>query len=239
MPMSDSGTFPDRLIELAGVKRDFALGQTRVPALRGIDLAIGRGELVAIWGPSGSGKSTLMNLIGLIDRPTAGALRLGGRDTAAMPDDELADLRNRGIGFVFQGFNLVPVLSALENVMLPLQIGGAAAGAARTRATALLEQVGLAAFAPALPDRLSGGQRQRVAIARALVAQPHLVIADEPTANLDSDNADHVVGLMRELNRATGVTFVFTTHDPRLLAQVPRRILLKDGRIESDRSDDE
>jgi putative ABC transport system ATP-binding protein len=156
-----------------------------------------------------------------------------------MSDDELTDFRGSRVGFVFQSFNLVPVLSALENVMLPLQIQGAAPSVARERAAALLDQVGLADFRAFVPDRLSGGQRQRVAIARALVAAPRLVIADEPTANLDSDNADHVVALMRELNRATGVTFVFTTHDPRLLGYVRRRILLKDGRIESDLTHDE
>ncbi|HUN92042.1 MAG TPA: ABC transporter ATP-binding protein [Burkholderiaceae bacterium] len=229
----------DALVELDGVEREFALGHTTVRALRGVSLHIGRGELAAVWGPSGSGKSTLMNVIGLVDRPTAGRQLLDGRDTAVMSDDELTDLRSRRIGFVFQAFNLVPVLDATENVMLPLQIQGVAAAAARRRAVELLDQVGLARFRAFLPDRLSGGQRQRVAIARALVAHPQLVIADEPTANLDSENADMVVELMRALNGATGVTFVFTTHDPRLLAHVRRRIHLKDGRIESDRIDDE
>jgi putative ABC transport system ATP-binding protein len=238
-PQSPGATSAPALIHLQSITREFALGHSTVRALRGVDLRIGQRELVAIWGPSGSGKSTLMNIVGLIDRPSTGRLLLDGRDTAAMADDEMSDYRNRHIGFVFQSFNLVPVLDALENVMLPLQIHGIPSAVARKRAAALLEQVGLAAFGRFLPDRLSGGQRQRVGIARALVAAPELIVADEPTANLDTENADHVVELMRSLNHATGVTFVFTTHDPRLLAHVHRRILLKDGRIESDLSSDE
>ena len=222
------------LLQLRGIKREFTFGQTRVQALRGVDIDIDRGTFVAVWGPSGSGKSTLMNIVGLVDRPTAGTLRFGGRDTAEMDDNELTDHRNRTIGFVFQGFNLVPVLTAAENVELPLRIRGTPGAAARRRARELLAAVGLADFEHFLPDRLSGGQRQRVAIARALVGSPQLVVADEPTANLDTENGELIVSLMQQLNAATGVTFVLTTHDPRLLAHVRRRVLLKDGAIERD-----
>ena len=222
------------LFELSAIERRFALGETPVHALRGIDLRIARGESVAIWGPSGSGKSTLLNLIGLIDAPSAGQLHFDGQDIAALDDDALTDCRNRKIGFVFQSFNLVPVLTALENVMLPLQIAGFANREARRRAGKWLAQVGLEHFTAFRPDRLSGGQRQRVAIARALVGEPMLVIADEPTANLDSENSLAIVDLLQAMNRETGVTCVFSTHDPRLLEHVPRHIRLADGLIESD-----
>jgi len=219
------------LFELANIHRTFALGDTRVHALRGVDLTIERGESVAIWGPSGSGKSTLLNLLGLIDAPDEGTVRFEGRDAASLSDDALTDCRNRKIGFVFQGFNLVPVLTALENVMLPLQIQGLEGAAARRRAGEWLARVGLERFAGFRPDKLSGGQRQRVAIARALVTGPALVIADEPTANLDSENSRAVIGLLQHLNAETGVTCVFSTHDPRLLEHVPRQVRLVDGRI--------
>jgi putative ABC transport system ATP-binding protein len=197
-------------------------------------LDIHAGEFLAVWGPSGSGKSTLMNIIGLIDSPTSGTVNFDGQDTHALADDALTEFRSQKLGFVFQNFNLVPVLSALENVMLPLQIQGVAEAESRKRAAAALVDVGLERFVNSLPDKLSGGQRQRVAIARALVVNPKLVIADEPTANLDSENSRMVVDLMREMNRARKVTFVFTTHDPRLLDHVDRKILLRDGNIVSD-----
>ena len=180
--------------------------------------------MVAVWGPSGSGKSTLMNIIGLIDAPTEGEVHFDEQDTRVLDDDALTEFRGKKLGFVFQNFNLVPVLSALENVMLPLQIQGVAEHIARERAAAALVDVGLEKFKGSLPDKLSGGQRQRVAIARALVVEPKLVIADEPTANLDSENSRMVVDLMREMNRARKVTFVFTTHDQRLLDHVDRKI---------------
>ena len=202
--------------------------------MHSISLDIHAGEFLAAWGPSGSGKTTLMNIIGLIDAPTEGEVHFEDQDTRVLTDDALTEFRASKIGFVFQNFNLVPVLSALENVMLPLQIQGADAGTIRQRAMAALIDVGLERFKNSLPDKLSGGQRQRVAIARALVVDPKLVIADEPTANLDSENSRMVVDLMREMNRARKVTFVFTTHDPRLLDHVDRRILLRDGSIESD-----
>jgi putative ABC transport system ATP-binding protein len=220
------------LFELSNIHRHFPLGETTVQALRGIDLTIARGESLAIWGPSGSGKSTLLNLLGLIDAPDEGSLRFDGEDVHARSDDALTDFRNRRIGFVFQSFNLVPVLTALENVMLPLQIQGLKADAARKRAGDWLARVDLEPFARQRPDKLSGGQRQRVAIARALVTGPELVLADEPTANLDSGNSRALISLLQQLNAETGVTTVFSTHDPRLLEHVPRRVELVDGRIQ-------
>jgi len=222
------------LFALQQIRRHFALGETTVHALRGVDISINRGESVAIWGPSGSGKSTLLNLLGLIDAPDGGSLHFDGEDVHTLPDDDLTDCRNRKIGFVFQGFNLVPVLTALENVMLPLQIRGIAPALAKKRAADWLAHVGLERFAAHRPDKLSGGQRQRVAIARALVIEPMLVIADEPSANLDSENSRAVIELLQKMNHETGVTCVFSTHDPRLLDHVPRHVRLADGLIESD-----
>ncbi len=220
------------LLRLRDVHRRFHLGTTTVEALAGVTLDIHAGEFMAVWGPSGSGKSTLMNILGLLDAPSTGEVWFEGEGSRSLGDDALTDFRGRRIGFVFQSFNLVPVLSALENVMLPLQIGGEPD--ARERAGQALAEVGLERFVGSRPDQLSGGQRQRVAIARALGIRPRLVLADEPTANLDSENSRMVVDLMREMNRAHGVTFVFTTHDPRLLDHVDRKILLRDGRIEQD-----
>lgn len=222
------------ILKLRNIRRRFMLGETSIEALNSISLDIHEGEFLAVWGPSGSGKSTLMNIIGLIDLPTAGEVSFDGQDTHLLDDDALTDFRGSKIGFVFQSFNLVPVLTALENVMLPLQIRGVAEAEAHRRAQAALVDVGLEQFMASLPDKLSGGQRQRVAIARALVVNPKLVIADEPTANLDSENSRMVVELMREMNRARKVTFVFTTHDPRLLDHVDRKVLLRDGSIASD-----
>ena len=222
------------LLRLREIRRRFMLGETTIEALNSVSLDIHSGEFLAVWGPSGSGKSTMMNIIGLIDAPTSGEVWFDGQDTHNLKDDELTDFRGQKIGFVFQGFNLVPVLTAVENVMLPLQIQGVSEHKARERAMAALIDVGLERFKASRPDKLSGGQRQRVAIARALAVEPKLVIADEPTANLDSENSRMVVDLMRDMNRARGVTFVFTTHDPRLLEHVDRKILLRDGNIESD-----
>lgn len=222
------------LIELKGVEREFALGETRIRALRGIDLTIKRGEFVAIWGPSGSGKSTLLNMLGLIDKPDRGSVEFDGQDVSLLSDNALSDCRNRKLGFVFQSFNLIPVLTALENVGLPLQVQGLPANEVKHLATQLLGKVGLAEFLQHRPDRMSGGQRQRVAIARALVASPSLLIADEPTANLDSKTSHEVIDLIEELNRETGVTCVFSTHDPRLLDRVPRQLRLEDGLISQD-----
>jgi len=223
------------ILSLRAIRRSFMLGQTSIDALQSISLDIHPGEFLAVWGPSGSGKSSLMNIIGLIDKPSEGEVVFNGQTIHSMNDDDLTEFRSHNIGFVFQNFNLVPVLSALENVMLPLQIQGIPDAKARERALSALIDVGLERFQGSLPDKLSGGQRQRVAIARALVINPKLVIADEPTANLDSENSRMVVELMRTMNRLRKVTFVFTTHDPRLLEHVDRKILLCDGNIANDK----
>jgi putative ABC transport system ATP-binding protein len=231
-PLNTANT-PKSLISLTTVSKHYQLGNIAVPALREVDLDIERGAFTALWGPSGSGKTSLLNLLGLVDMPNSGRVWLDGHDTAGLNDAERAELRNRAIGFVFQGFNLIPVLSALENVMLPLTIRGCARKAARLAAERRLAEVGLADFAHHRPDQLSGGQRQRVAIARALVTDPLIVIADEPTANLDAHTGHQVIALMRELNRDQGVTFLFSTHDPRLIDAVDSLIRLADGQIET------
>lgn len=223
------------LLAIRSLHRTFHLGHATVPALRGVDLEIERGEMLAVWGVSGSGKSTLLNMIGLIDHPDEGSLVFDGEDTATLSDQQLTVCRNRKIGFVFQAFNLVPVFSALENVMLPLTIQGITEVEARQRAHEWLDRVGLAQFARHRPDRMSGGQRQRVAIARALVTQPMLVIADEPTANLDSVNSTLVLDLLWQLSEDAHVTCVFATHDQRLMERARRHVLLKDGQIVEDR----
>lgn len=219
------------LIEMEKIKKDYFLGETVVHALQGIDLLIDKGEFVAIWGPSGSGKTTLLNLIGAIDEPSAGNMRIAGLQVGSLSDNQKSELRNNAIGFIFQSFNLVPVLSALENVMLPLQIKGSSSGEATTRAIRRLEDVGLSEWIHHRPFKMSGGQQQRVAIARALVNDPSLVIADEPTANLDSETARLIIDLLRELNEKEGTTFIFSTHDQRLLDRVRRLVRLEDGRI--------
>jgi len=219
------------LIELHNVTKNYLLGHTVVPALRGITLQIGSAEFAAVWGPSGSGKTTLLNLVGAIDEPSSGTVKFEGEDISELSDERRSELRNRSFGFIFQTFNLVPVLSALENVMLPLQIMGLSNKEATQKAMQRLEQVGLADFVKHRPDKLSGGQQQRVSIARALVTSPSLVIADEPTANLDSETALKIVQLMRDLNQDEKTTFIFSTHDERLLNQVDRLIRLVDGRL--------
>jgi putative ABC transport system ATP-binding protein len=224
------------LIEAKQVHKYYHLGETRIVALKGVDLKINRGEFLAIWGPSGSGKSTLCNLIGMIDDPSSGAVLLEGRKTSDVSDDKRSELRNRAIGFIFQTFNLIPVLSALENVMLPLQIRGDVPARAEQRAMQLLSDLGLADHIAHRPHKLSGGQQQRVAIARALITDPSLVIADEPTANLDSETAIRIIELMRQLNSEGKTTFIFSTHDQRLLGRADRQVHLRDGRIVEDES---
>lgn len=223
-----------KVAEATGLTKSYHFGDTEVHALRGVDFAVEEHEFVAVWGPSGSGKTTLCNLLGLLDTPTAGEITVGGRSAARLGDGEKSELRNGSIGFVFQNFNLVPVLTALENVMLPLQIRGLSAAEARGRAEALLAEVELADRAHHRPQKLSGGQQQRVAIARALVTDPVLVIADEPTANLDTRNANLIIDLMRRINHSRGAAFVFSTHDDRLLDRVDRKVHLQDGEIVED-----
>jgi putative ABC transport system ATP-binding protein len=224
-----SAPAPHALLELRRVSKHYLLGESRIDALKDIDLTIQQGEFVAVWGPSGSGKSTLCNLIGLLDTPSSGSVHLQGADTAKLTDNQRSEARNRSIGFVFQGFNLIPVLTALENVMLPLQVGLVPSRIARQAATERLLEVGLVAHLDHRPAKLSGGQQQRVAIARALIGSPAIVVADEPTANLDSENALKVIALMRHISRTEGTSFIFSTHDERLLERVDRRLRMQDG----------
>jgi putative ABC transport system ATP-binding protein len=226
---------PSSLLELRQVSKLYQQGESRIEALKAVDLSILAGEFVAVWGPSGSGKSTFCNLIGLLDTPSAGSVHFQGADAQALSDDARSALRNRAIGFVFQSFNLIPVLSALENVMLPLQVGQMRARQAREVAARRLAEMGLEHHMGRRPDKLSGGQQQRVAIARALAGAPALVVADEPTANLDSENALKVIALMRAISHGEGTAFVFSTHDQRLLDRVDRQIVLHDGAVVDDR----
>jgi putative ABC transport system ATP-binding protein len=221
------------LIALEGITRVYHVGGEEVRALDGVTFGIERGEWVAVIGQSGSGKSTLMNVIGLLDTPTAGAYRLAGREVAGLGDDDLADARNREIGFVFQTFQLLPRATALANVELPLVYRGLPRRERRERAAEALRSVGLEPRMHHRPNELSGGQRQRVAIARALVGEPSLLLADEPTGNLDSGTGEEIVRLFAELH-ARGHTIVLVTHEPRLAARCPRAIRLADGRVVAD-----
>jgi putative ABC transport system ATP-binding protein len=222
------------VIRLDGVSRRYRLGKTTIPALRDVSVEFRRGDFAAIAGPSGSGKTTLLNVVGCIDKPDAGRVFVDGADVTAQPLFRLAGLRNRRFGYVFQTFNLIPVLTAYENVELPLVVGGLRAAERRQRVEAILERVGLAGHRRHRPNELSGGQRQRVAIARALVVSPLAVLADEPTANLDSKTAAEIVALMHALNESESVTFVFSTHDPRIIGQARRVLWLADGAIRED-----
>ncbi|HPF34534.1 MAG TPA: ABC transporter ATP-binding protein [Candidatus Krumholzibacteria bacterium] len=221
------------LIRIRGLERHFRVGAETVRAVDGIDLDIARGEYAAIMGASGSGKSTLMNLIGCLDTPTGGTYTLNGTDVADLDDDALAGIRNREIGFVFQTFNLLPRLTAAQNVELPLVYGGVGAGERRERTAAALAQVGLTDRADHRPNEMSGGQRQRVAIARALVTRPSLILADEPTGNLDSVTSEEIMAVFADLH-AAGNTLVVVTHEEDIAALARRVIRLKDGRVESD-----
>ncbi len=223
-----------KVAETRNLRKTYHFGDTEVSALREVSLGIDEREFVAVWGPSGSGKSTLCNLIGLLDAPTSGEVLVSGNPAAGLSDAKRSELRNASIGFVFQNFNLIPVLTALENVMLPLQIHGVSKAEAARRAERLLDEVELGSRLHHRPQKMSGGQQQRVAIARALVADPALVIADEPTANLDTRNANLIIDLMRRINHERGAAFLFSTHDDRLLDRVDRRIHLRDGEIIED-----
>ena len=223
------------LIHTRGLEKHYDLGAETVRALRGVDLEIHRNEYVAIMGPSGSGKSTFMNLIGCLDTPTAGEYVLNGHPVAGMDEDELARVRNKEIGFVFQTFNLLPRSTALENVELPLVYGGAGKKERRERATEALRHVGLGDRMDHRPNQLSGGQRQRVAIARALVTRPSIILADEPTGNLDSQTSEEIMGLFARLH-GEGQTIIMVTHEPDIAAHAHRVVVLRDGRVETDRS---
>ncbi len=219
------------VIQLEGITKVYRMGEVRVHALRGVSLRIARGELLAIMGPSGSGKSTLMNIMGCLDVPTSGTYLLEGQRVDTLSDNELAEVRNRKIGFVFQTFNLLPRTTALRNVELPLIYSGVGAGRRRKRAVAALEAVGLGDRLHHHPSELSGGEQQRVAIARALVTDPAIILADEPTGNLDSASGEEIMAIFQRLNRERGITIVFVTHD-RTIAEHTRRILhLHDGRL--------
>jgi putative ABC transport system ATP-binding protein len=222
------------LVAAFEVSRSYRLGAALVPAVRGVSLAIRRGEFVALQGPSGSGKTTLLNLLGVLDRPDAGRVEVGGTDAGSLPENERSDLRRDRFGFVFQTFNLIAVLTAEENVAFPMLLAGAGSEERARRARELLARVGLAEKYRVRPDLLSGGERQRVAIARALANRPDVIFADEPTANLDSHTAEGILDLMREACESDGVAFLFATHDPRVVARARRVVLLHDGRIESD-----
>jgi len=216
-----------------GVTKVFRQGKLEVPALRGVDLVVREGEFLALVGPSGSGKTTLLNLVGALDAPTAGELAVLGKRIASLSRTERAELRLRSLGFVFQAFNLVPVLTALENVEFVLELQGQGTER-RARALAVLEDLGLGDLARRRPAELSGGQQQRVAVARAVAARPRLVLADEPTANLDGENAEILMHLMRDLRDRHGMTFLFSTHDPRVVAHAVRVVTLVDGRVARD-----
>jgi putative ABC transport system ATP-binding protein len=222
------------LLSARSVSRSYRLGAALVPAIRDVSLEIRPGEFVAIQGPSGSGKTTLLNLLGLLDAPDAGKIRVEELEASELTENAKSDLRRDRFGFVFQTFNLIPVLSAEENVAYPVGLAGKPAGERRARARELLAAVGLADKRNVRPDLLSGGQRQRVAIARALANRPSVVFADEPSANLDSKTAEEILDLMRVLNEESGVAFLFATHDPRVVARARRVVSLTDGRIESD-----
>ena len=223
----------EAVIRVAGLGKSYVTDAGLFPALKGVDLAIAAGEFVAIMGPSGSGKSTFMNLLGCLDTPSFGDYFLVGRNVAQMPGDELAILRNRTIGFVFQGFNLLPRMTLEDNVALPLVYSHVERAARRAQAQQMLARVGLEGYAKSLPARISGGQQQRVAIARALINKPRLILADEPTGNLDSHTGEEIMALFSELNRE-GITVVLVTHEADIAAHARRQVRFLDGLIVSD-----
>jgi putative ABC transport system ATP-binding protein len=218
-------------VEAEAVTRTYAMGATTVAALRGVSLRIDRGDYLAVVGPSGSGKSTLMHLLGGLDRPTSGRLLIGGQDVTSLGPNQLARLRNRMIGFVFQSFHLLPRTTAVDNVALPLVYRGVSGRARRQRAAAMLGEVGLSHRLDHRPNQLSGGEQQRVAIARALVTGPSVLLADEPTGNLDTATGQAVLGLLERLNRSSGVAVVLVTHDREVAARAGRQVLMRDGRV--------
>ena len=224
------------IVKLEGVTKVYQDGKVAVPALRGIDLSLQKGEFVAVAGPSGSGKTTLLNIIGGLDKPSQGSVMLEDKLLSTMTRGELSRLRLNRIGFIFQSYNLIPVLTALENAEFVLLLQKCPAGERRQRVVNLLEEVGLSGLENRFPRDMSGGQQQRVAIARSIAPEPALVLADEPTANVDSQTASELLDLMEQLNREKEVTFLFSTHDPAVMERARRLITLKDGRIEKDTS---
>ncbi len=229
-----NGNGTDPVVELEEVTKVYHQGDQRVEALRGLTMAVGSGEFTAISGPSGSGKTTALNLIGALDTPTSGTVRLEGADLGTLSRQERSHLRRDRIGFVFQAYNLLPILSAYENAEIVMAVQGVSEEERRPRVMELLARVGLEGLEDRRPSELSGGQQQRVAIARAIAAGPAVVLADEPTANVDSTTADALLEMMETLNREQQVTFLFSTHDPRVMARARRLIRLVDGRIEKD-----
>jgi putative ABC transport system ATP-binding protein len=221
----------DYVIEANGLTKVYKMGEMEVHALRGLSMQVGRGEVIAIMGPSGSGKSTLMNIIGCLDRPTGGEYLLDGESVAKLNDDQLATIRNRKVGFVFQSFNLLPRATALANVELPMRYAGARGGR-RERALEALEKVGLGDRTTHRPNELSGGQQQRVAIARALVNDPAIILADEPTGNLDTKSGHEIMELLLSLNREQGTTLIIVTHDSDVAANTQRVVHIRDGVVE-------
>ncbi len=222
------------VVVLTGVTKVYHQGALEVPALRGLDLEVERGELIAICGPSGSGKTTTLNLIGALDKPTKGSVTVEGKELGKLSRTALSELRRDRIGFVFQAYNLIPVLTAYENAEVVLALQGQGAAKRRKKVMDLLDAVGLKGMEHRRPDQLSGGQQQRVAIARAIAADPAVVLADEPTANVDSETAEKLLGIMVDLNEQRGVTFIFSTHDPRVMDRARRVVRMVDGKVESD-----
>jgi putative ABC transport system ATP-binding protein len=225
---------PDVTVHVEGVTKTYQQGRVEVHALRGLDLTVCAGELTALYGPSGSGKTTLLNLVGALDHPTSGRVLIEGRDLGAMSRRELSHLRRDRIGFVFQAYNLIPVLTAYENAETVMALQGVAAAERRRTVGELFAEMGLDGLEDRRPDELSGGQQQRVAIARAIAARPAVVLADEPTANVDSETADRLLDIMEKLNADRGVTFIFSTHDPRVMERARRLVRIVDGRVDGE-----
>ena len=219
------------MIELEGVTKAYSMGTVQVHALRGIDLRVSPGEFIAIMGPSGSGKSTLMNLLGCLDQPSQGQYYLDGHPVNSLSDDQLAEIRNKKIGFVFQNYNLLPRMSAAENVEIPMVYAGVALATRRQKAASALESVGLSERIHHKPNELSGGEQQRVAIARSLVNEPSIILADEPTGNLDTNTGREIIATFQRLNRERGITIVFVTHDPEVAVCTRRIVRLRDGLV--------
>ena len=222
------------IVRVEGVTKTYLQGRVEVPALRGLDLAVSAGELTALYGPSGSGKTTLLNIIGALDLPTSGQVFIEGQDLGDLSRKELSHLRRDRIGFVFQAYNLIPVLTAFENAETVLALQGVDAKDRAQKIGELFAEMGLEGLEDRRPDELSGGQQQRVAIARAIASDPAVVLADEPTANVDSETAERLLDIMEKLNRDRGVTFIFSTHDPRVMERARRLVRIVDGRVDSD-----